>query len=76
MLDVEHDKPVDKLIAMYNENLYKLPSPEEETTNVFDASEYVPGTLKSTVHSIVGKFKKLSRSHLGTPQNVQQVYTF
>lgn len=71
VLDLEHDKPVDKLIAMYNENLYQLPkSCSEEYPGgqhrIFDSSRYVPDNLKSAVKSMVGRFRSFSHSQLDT----------
>ncbi|XP_063690526.1 anoctamin-7-like [Bolinopsis microptera] len=63
VLTLEHDKPVDRMIAMYNECLYELPPPEHDDIDnhrTFDASRYVPQTLKSAVKSVIGKFKSES----------------
>ena len=60
---MEHDKPVDKLIAMYNECLYQLPPPEMDNidkSRTFDASKYVPQTLKSAVKNVMGRFRTSS----------------
>ncbi|KAL5248664.1 hypothetical protein ACHWQZ_G017749 [Mnemiopsis leidyi] len=59
VLTIENDKPVDKLIAMYNEHLYDLPPPDVDhidRSRTFNASTYVPPTLKSVMKSFKGWF--------------------
>ena len=58
-MTIENDKPVDKLIAMYNEHLYDLPPPDVDhidRSRTFNASTYVPPTLKSVMKSFKGWF--------------------
>ncbi|XP_063690723.1 anoctamin-7-like [Bolinopsis microptera] len=62
VLLLKHEMTVDKMIAMYNESLYKLPPPPEhddiEGSNrtLFLPSRYVTPTLKS-VKDFIHKFK-------------------